>query len=402
MVGKSRSSLVIMANTGTSSSPSFTKYPASVIPLTKSGYIKWFADDDRSWKESILELNDRVLIKSRWFGSAVATPPTFEGCSSKSMLRVSWILKAASPTPTLLTSSPSVDLSTSLAHIPAGKEVFLASCSPQFVGELLTIPSEVSYDLKAGFVESQNYFYKFKTDNHMLFESVMIKRSDGALVEIASDGDLLIRSDVKKFFTLNFNASDIESHLKSHRSEIFGLIGTLGFYLKVAFFRISLDLDTDVHFFNSSAHIPMVLTIPVDASKKLNKKSGVLYSFFLGEGVALKSSNLPKLSTHGDNDRAAMAQCSRDACSYELSFGRAETNDHASLPTFSMDLILPRRLVDRGMYPQYVEDVVDAAKDMSWQIPKSYRGRKRVGLYLEVSGLNQGEHPWDFRMTLRR
>jgi hypothetical protein len=198
----------------------------------------------------------------------------------------------------------------------------MASCSEEITKTINAKINRVSYDEARGSVTSRFYNYKFKKDNNMLFEEVSLKSSPD--VVIARDSDLYIRSDVKNFFTLNFSSADIESKLIEKRIDSLAALASLGFYLKVLFFKLTLDLRTDVAFFESSANIPMVMTLPVTASKRLHRKSGVLYSFQLGDAVsttALKV-DMPILkdkSIDGNFIQPGLVFC-RDICQYADAF----------------------------------------------------------------------------------
>ncbi|MCX6126104.1 MAG: hypothetical protein NTV34_15330, partial [Proteobacteria bacterium] len=196
---------------------------------------------------------------------------------------------------------------------------------------------------------------------------------------------------------MQFDSHDIESKMKSSRNESVGALATLGFYLNVLFFKISMDLDTDVRFFKDSAHIPMVLTTPVDARKRLHAMSGVLYSFVLSDIVSADREILmPALTAIPSATSEGLKHCIGEICEFKL---RMNTIPGVN-KSFSMELRIPKRLVEFGMFPQFVPDVGAMSKIMRWTLPKAQLSQKRVGLYLEVSGLPEGEHPWEFWMDL--
>lgn len=250
------------------------------------------------------------------------------------------------------------------------------------------------YDEKKAEINSLLYNYKFKPENQMLFQSITLKGSPDFL--LAADSDLYIKADIKNFFTLNFHASDIESKMNAKRFHPTVALASLGFYLKVLFFKISLDLNTDVAFFESSATIPMVMTLPVDASTRLNKKSGVLYSFKLGDAVDPKSLGIamplldPSLLA-GASKTEGLKNCT-DECLYTLQLP-------AQNKVAKMEIVLPRQVVELGMFPWFVSDIGAATKEMGWKLPEKLDLKNRVGIYFEVSGLPKGSHPWDFKMS---
>jgi len=231
----------------------------------------------------------------------------------------------------------------------------------------------------------------------MLFDSISFKNSNGVPVQVATDADILIRADIKNFFTMQFDSTDIVTQMKAYRIEPFAALASLNFYLKILFFRISLDLETDVQFFKDSAHIPMVITIPRDANQRLNRKSGVLYSFALSENMReIRPVKMPVLNPDKLSIQEGLEYCDGNICSYEVSF---QTSAVAN-KVLTLMLKLPRRLAEFGMIPRFVVDVGDSAPAMQWSMPRSQRGMHRVGLYLEVSGLPKSQHPWDVWLQL--
>jgi hypothetical protein len=65
----------------------------------------------------------------------------------------------------------------------------------------------------------------------------------------------------------------------------------------------------------------------------------------------------------------------------------------------AMDIGIERRLVEKGFFPFYVEEVQAARDAMDWS-GEGVGTSGRSGMYFEVSGLEKGEHPWDFWLRL--
>jgi hypothetical protein len=55
-----------------------------------------------------------------------------------------------------------------------------------------------------------------------------------------------------------------------------------------------------------------------------------------------------------------------------------------------------RSLVEKGLFPWFVPDVAAATESMGWSFRRGFDSKNRVGIYLEMSGLPEGSHPWDF------
>ena len=361
LILKPRKSVVVVFNAGTPEKPNLRMLRPAVVPVNSAGKLVWFKDD--SWLSQPIQSSDRFIIEKDMFGAVVRKQFLLQGC---------WPQKGE-----LIESSMGV--------------AWMASCSEEITKTINAKINRVSYDEARGSVASRFYNYKFKKDNNMLFEEVSLKSSPD--VVIARDSDLYIRSDVKNFFTLNFSSADIESKLIEKRIDSLAALASLGFYLKVLFFKLTLDLRTDVAFFESSANIPMVMTLPVTASKRLHRKSGVLYSFQLGDAVsttALKV-DMPILkdkSIDGNFIQPGLFFC-RDICQYELVVPMAGKQ-------LKMRISMNRSLVEQGLFPWFVQDISAIQETMGWSLRRDLDLTRRVGLYFEVSKLPKGSHPWDF------
>jgi len=356
-----RSTITVIYNAGTREKPSFKMAQPAIVPVSQDGKILWF--DDESWRSAPFNGTDRVVVESDMLGPDVTGKYSFPGCLPRGGEKIS---------------------------TPQGV-AWLVSCPPDITKSIDSKSRRVTYDPQANEILSRFYSYKFKKENHMLFESVTLKGDKDFLV--SKDSHLYIRSDVKNFFTLDFSSDDIESDLKRKRVEPLAAFASLGFYLKVLFFKITLDLSTDVGFFESSANIPMMMTLPVNAYDRLHRKSGVLYNFRLGDGVdpnsvKIKMPVLNPQSLTADFEKVGLAYC-QILCSYEIELPNP-------VKPLRMTINIARSLVERGMFPWFVDDVARHRGPMKWDLDDD---KNRVGLYFEVSKLPKGSHPWDFWLT---
>jgi hypothetical protein len=356
-----RSTITVIYNAATGGKPNFKMAQPAIVPVSNDGKILWF--DDETWRSAPLNGTDRLVIEKDMLGADVIGKYSFPGCTPREGEKI-WT--------------------------PQGI-AWLVSCPPEITKAIDSKSRRVTYDPRAHEILSRFYSYKFKKDNHMLFESVTLKGDKDFLV--AKDSHLYIRSDVKNFFTLDFSSDDIESDLKRKRLEPLAAFASLGFYLKVLFFKITLDLSTDVGFYESSANIPMMMTLPVNAYDRLHRKSGVLYNFRLGEGlvpqaVKIKMPTLNSESLTTDFEKVGLAYC-QSVCTYELEVSNP-------VNPLRMKINIARSLVERGMFPWFVDDVAKHRSAMKWDLDDE---KNRVGLYFEVSKLPKGSHPWDFWLT---
>jgi hypothetical protein len=341
-----------------------------ILPRNRHGSILWFKDEN--WKVQNVADRDQFILESNFFAPNTMKAPSLNDCLPKNGIRI--------------TSSSS-------------DQAFLYACPLWFVQNLDVGGPKVGYDLSKNYLESRHYKYTYKSENHMLFQKILLKSDSDVDVEIATDADLLIRSDIKRFFSMQFDSDDIESKLKHTRPDTFASFATLGFYLNILFFKISLDLDTDARFYEDSAHIPMTLTVPVNATEKLHPKSGVLYHFLPSADAKVQSLDyIPQFRTNLQAERDLSTYCKGQYCDFSVEFQNSKSKHTGS---FKLEFKLPRDQVNLKMYPQYVDDVNKYAKEMNWRLSKDHQNQRRAGLYFEVSGLNSGEYPWDFWMSLK-
>jgi len=352
----------VIYNAGTPEKPNFRMAQPGIVPVSSDGKIIWFQND--SWRQAPLMGSDRLVMEQDMFGADAKGRYAFPGCIPKNGQK----LTAAN-----------------------GSVAWLISCPESITKTIDNKSKRVTYDPIGSQILSRFYTYKFKKDNYMLFDRVTLKgQSD---VVVSQDSHLYIRSDVKNFFTLNFSSSDIESDLREKRLDPLAAFASLGFYLKVLFFKITLDLSTDVGFYESSANIPMVMTLPVNAYDRLHRKSGVLYNFKLGEmvdakAIKVKMPTLDAAYLKDDFQNRGLAFCT-DYCVYELEIPNP-------VKALRMRINISRKLVERGMFPWFVDDVSKHRAEMNWKLDDD---KNRVGLYFEVSKLPKGSHPWDFWLS---
>ena len=281
----------------------------------------------------------------------------------------------------------------------SGRVAYLTNCGS--FGDPLVFPSLVDFKPEKDYLESPVYRYRFNPDNYMQFESINFRDAvQGTWETIAEHSALMIHADVKNFFSMNFDAHEIESHLEAHRLGPIGDLARLSFFLKILFFKIKMSLSTDVGFYENSSHIPMMVNIPVDASKYLNPGSGILYTWILSPTAqkAPRKLAMPSMNTtlikKGWQELAKEGQkfCVKDVCTFRYTVEIAGK-------TMSMDLELERKLVARGFFPIYVEDARPYREPMGWNFDIG-KDDLRTGMYFEVSGLSAGGHPWDFWLRL--
>lgn len=261
-------------------------------------------------------------------------------------------------------------------------------------------PPAVSFTKAEHRLESQVYRYRFNPQNYMQFDEISFKNATGAWDLVAKDSRMVIRSDVKNFFTMSFDTDDIVSRLEESRLGPVGDLARLSFFLKILFFKIKMSLSTDVGFYADSGHIPMMVSLPVNSYEYLHPRSGILYSWELTPfaKTGAKEVHMPLLDVElvkkgfKDLAKAGLKFCNGWDCNYKYNVDLGERR-------LAMDLAIRKSLVEKGFFPIFVEDVEAYREAMGWEVAKQPAGT-RMGMYFEVSGLPKGGHPWDFWLRL--
>ena len=371
---RNRIRLFALPSTGKAGDNSWYEVPFQLDPVDDEGRFIFFQDE--KWRTDKIETNDRLVFHASGFGrrkTGNESPP----CKG----RISYQLQDK--------------------DFP-NKFAYLAICEPF---PLVTLPSSVkpavAYLKEKSNLSTGQYTYDFNPKNQMLFTKISVGTDVLGRQLVAEDSELLIKSDVKKFFTMRFDSSQIESYLEETRPGLIGTLARVSFYLKILFFKIKMSLTTDVTFYDDVGHIPMVVQLPVDARKYLNPKSGILYSWKLGPDVVVQNESLrmplldPALNASGVTELAkvGLKNCSGEFCQFSFS---ASVGDKS----LAMEFEIPVYMVKVGFFPQLVVDVGAQNKEMGWDLSKQAQIGNRMALYFEVSGLPMGGHPWDFWLRL--
>ena len=250
----------------------------------------------------------------------------------------------------------------------------------------------ITYDEKKRLVRSSSYLYKHDSRNHLSFEEIRTIR-EGSELLVASHAEQIIQADVKNFFTMTFDASDIRASISNQLPGSVGLLGLLKFYLKIFFFSIELALTPEVQFFDDSLYMPMSLHSPVDANSMLNVGSGVFYTWKSPPYFSwdFQASRVPIFGGKGEFHESKLAYCKGSRCSYKL-LGRSEGE------VIELSFSIDRRLVKLNFYPQLITDMSFVNKEFDDEISENPQGR--IGVYFESSQLPKGDHFWDFWISL--
>lgn len=356
--------------------------PLQVDPLNQGGGVLF--DDDQEMMDKDININDRIVFDVEDFGDQ-GDLKSFP-CKGSAVYRL-------------------------VNYIDKTKHAYLSICSKDLQKKYsLNKRQKVFYNPDKHFLGSNEYTYFFNPDNYLLFDKVLIRQKKAK--DVSSIGsNITILSDVKNFFTLVFDSDNIESQLESTIDGPLGINGSVSFFVRVLFLKLKLSLSTDVSFYRRSAHIPMVLYLPVDATAYLNHGSGIIYNWQLSDSFRKQATyvQMPRfdknmfsqlMNNHAEYSKLGLPYCRGGKyCYFSYKVGK----EHP----FIMQFTILKDLVNAGFFPVYVSDVSQFEKLMNWGLADDLEAPEeklklavQSGFYFSTSGLSEGNHAWDFWMQL--
>ncbi|MBC7661447.1 MAG: hypothetical protein H7249_17260 [Chitinophagaceae bacterium] len=276
-----------------------------------------------------------------------------------------------------------------------GRYAYLLDCEQD---KQILEPRPVSYDVSKRTVRTNDYLYRYTESNHLVFESIQVASRGGkGMISVAKDSDLMIIGDVKNFFTLYFDSSDIDAEIIHKRQGTMGLMGGMEFFLRILAFRIDMELLPEVNFFEDSLFMPMSMTLPVNAKKYLRRGSGIYYSWAPEKDVVwdwnasrLEDLDFAQLDPDGKGPltKPSSRFCESRFCLYTI-VGKAKDRP------FVMNFKIARKAADLGFFPQLILDVPAVEKKLGHKLGR-YSPEGRIAIYFETARLPKGTHTWDF------
>ncbi len=338
------------------------KSMVQIDPMFRKNKLRFFENNppDQSWQKLQVRYTDRISVRTQDFG--LKNNDAKLPCSATKAVE-------------LLSAE--------------GKYGYLVFCQEGKVNH----SSLLKYKKEHSMLESFSYQYFFDDENKMLFDLLRVK--DGVEYSlVASDSNLKIFADIKRFFSLTFDKDQIKSNLESYNLRALGGVARISFYLKILFFKIDLKLKTDLSFFESSAHIPMTMHLPISGRERLNHRSGMVYSW---QTPALNILQ-PHMPNYGfaskaiDSSKEVIEKYCLNLreCSFEVKIKNKTKN-------LKMMMHIPVSLVRQGFYPQYMEDVrkIPKASGFKFDGVGLKTAAKHPGIFFRTSYLEKGSHDWD-------
>jgi hypothetical protein len=344
--------------------------PLQVDPLDRDGALVF--PKDKAWIQEPLEPMDRLSFnidqfQNRYDQDAQSKSRVDLPCGTRELVELAY----------------------------RGRYAYLMTCEQDPIARQVR---PVTHEEGRRSVHSEDYAYVYTKSNHLVFEGIKVASADGkTMVPVAKDSDLLIVGDVKRFFTLYFDSSDIDAEIKYKRQGPMGLMGGMEFFLRILAFKIDLQLLPEVNFFEDSMFMPMMMTLPVDARTYLRRGSGIYYSWasegdveWLWGESRLDELNLELLDPHSTLPLSmpSSRHCDSRYCLYTI-VAKAKGRP------FVMNFKINRKAADLGFFPQLIRDVPAAEKKIGHKLGR-FPGQGRIAIYFETARLPKGTHTWDF------
>ncbi len=258
---------------------------------------------------------------------------------------------------------------------------------------------KVVYDKQKHTITSPHYLYAIDSANYMLFTEIDYFLG-GSKVPLAFNSSLFIFADVKNFFSLLFDKSDIGSHMYATHILNTGLHASIDFYLSVLFFKVNLNLLVDAFFFPNTVFIPMKVSLPISAKKYLRDTSGIFYTWLSPKNFEIKAQKMIEYGSLLAKDKDAITAdfCPANGdgiCVFTLIFKEKDR-------ILKMNFELAEALIGKGFYPQLVLDPLKFQQKQNWPnktVPKvdgPNADKKGVGLFFSTAQLDAGDYQWDF------
>jgi hypothetical protein len=283
---------------------------------------------------------------------------------------------------------------------------YLAACDDPSGATKTKASHPVRHDESKQQMGSSVFNYAYQPNNQLVFRSLTATDPvTGKVYDAGGDADLLLRLDPKRFMTIELTNKNVNSFVEASRSGNVGLVSRIQFYLKLLFFKIDLKMGTMASFFEDAANLPMLLDVPVNAFERLNPGSGMVFHWQPKDAVILvddpgttaptANTALIKQGWEALAEQGA-SRCSSDPCVFRLA-GRLSADQ-----PFTVEMVVPRDLVSRGYYPQWIPNMARFKKDMGWDSDDDDQKAMatRAGFYFDVAGLQKGQYKMDYWIRL--
>ena len=277
-----------------------------------------------------------------------------------------------------------------------GARAWLARCRqktpPRFAGQ------PVVRHAARRLISSPRYQYFHTPENEMVYEKIYAVR-DQSRFALTGAAAMLLRLDIKKFFTMEFDRDDVRAELVHSRSGPLGMVNRLGMSINLMGFNIALQMDSMMSFYETSINVPMQVDVPAHAPDYLHEGSGVLAMWIPVPGTRFLRTGAPgemvdfhapsSLAGYRTIGKRGAGRCRARTCYFHLD---GILDKHGV--KFRLQVSIARKFVKLGFLPQFIQDVPKFLKVMEWDDdPDPHKGV--VALYFSNTGMPKGYHTFD-------
>ncbi|MBF0314575.1 MAG: hypothetical protein HQK50_12015 [Oligoflexia bacterium] len=254
----------------------------------------------------------------------------------------------------------------------------------------ITLGTLVSADTKLysdqGMISTPKYNYYFHPKNHLLLEKLYSLGQQQKLV--VREGKLLMRLNIKNFFNMNITENDIQSKVLFVEKDSGGnsITEKINFFYKFLFFKINIQMNAVIVFFEDRATITMTAIAPARADRFVKGGSGIFYHWQKQEGIEFLSEQFPHYdealvartigSENNDLQKVGLKFCKDTSCVYTITSKISEQQ-------VDLQFKVPRTIVERGFFPMLIQN------------------SNKMGIYFEISGLDEGSFTFESIITIR-
>lgn len=254
---------------------------------------------------------------------------------------------------------------------------------------------QFSYEKASLLFQTPGIRFKHKPWNFYLFESASVfNQKLQKWLEISKDASFNLHLNVKKFFNINLDDKRVVADLKFLQKGELSLSSRLKFFLKVFFFKMNLSANSFASFYKDGVHLPISFNVPLNASSRLNKGSGFLFSWrntgmkFTNIGRGMPVWSYDRFKDHFESlKKEALTFCDSTSCKFSL---KSAVGDQP----YTMTMLQSRAAAEQGFFPMWVEDSSAFNSAMSTGVNSSNLQGK-VAIYQESSSLRKGEQRLD-------
>lgn len=246
-------------------------------------------------------------------------------------------------------------------------------------------------------VQSEYYQFFYDADRILHIKEINIKGPhESKFKPFFKESTFNLLINLKYFLSMTFDENRIVSKLTGYRNGPIRLLARVSFSFDLYFFSLSLNLVSEMTFFNNAIIIPAILNLPKSPIKQVNYGSGLLMGFQFNpeEQTTFMGSNINKMRQHQavKSDKSTRKATFTEYPVLQLALKQAdqfsliEFHGKNSLPNIENQLFYTLKQGPQG--PQ--------TGLLAWAWEKNFN----LGFYFEGSQLKKGHYFLDIHLTV--